>query len=333
MADENKIEYDALTNFTGIKFGSGQQRQATQIEAVNALMSTDMSVRITVPSGSDANRRMITIPAFLTREISISGMGNDWQNLLDFGPFQELIGTLNSVVNLLNTFATAEGDGTTGAAQVSMQSRHMTAASWKASKLPTFSVPLTFLSLAPEQNPLDTFLALARCVLPNSYQETEGANQSRLTNNIANGMCTAASTGISVVNRAANALAPDRFNKVPEEDINSYVNNMIKGGILEAPCGYNLNALDPNEYLSPRKNTTLELRVGRWLHASKLLVTSLGNVSVSRQTIKGSTTDGQRTGWGNPLYVTCTLELRPYKMITFKEFLNYFPTAQRRENE
>lgn len=325
------ITIDALTNFSGIKFGN--DRQATQIEAINALMSNDMSVKITVPSGSDANRKMITIPAFLTREIGIGGLGNEWSELLDFGAFQSMVDTVTSVVNLLNTYAVAEGDQSGGAAQVSLKSRHMTAASWKNSTLPTFSVPLTFLSLAPEQNPLDTFLALARCVLPNSYQETGGANQGKAFNTVTDTLSSGISKGWQIGQDAISTLTSGAVPKSDTAAINRTVNQMLKGGILEAPCGYSLNANDPNEYLSPRKNTTLQLRIGRWLHATNLLVTSLGSVSVSRQTIKGSTTDGRRTGWGNPLYITCNLELRPYKMITFQEFLNYFPTAQRRENE
>lgn len=306
--------YDAYTNFS-----ASDQR----FEAIKTLMNSELNTKIVVPTGTSSDRKMITIPAFMTREISIGGLGNEWQNILDFSMFKPIFDTLNSVTNLLNTYATAEGDNSGGAAQVTLQSRHMTAASWKGSTTPTFTVPLTFLSLSPEQNPLDTFLALCRCVLPNSYEETKGANQGKVANNIINGISNTVSSGLIAGQNILNQVAPSIVSKADEKGLRSYVSDMVQGGILEAPCGYGLNAKDMNNYMSPRKNTTLQLKVGRWLNAPNLLVDNLGGVVISRQTMKGT---------GYPLYINCSLSLRPYKMVTFKEFLDYFPGVKRKEN-
>lgn len=307
--------YDAYTNFS-----ASDQR----FEAIKTLMNSELNTKIVVPTGTGSDRKMITIPAFMTREISIGGLGNEWKNILDFSMFQPIFDQLNSITNLLNTYATAEGDNSGGGAQVTLQSRHMTAASWRGSTIPTFTIPLTFLSLSPEQNPLDTFLALCRCVLPNSYEETKGANQGKVLNNTINGLSNSVS-GIAIVgqNTLRSLTNGEQLSKADEAALKSHVSDMIQGGILEAPCGYGLNAKDMNNYMSPRKNTTLQLKVGRWLNAPNLLVNNLGGVVISRQTMKGT---------GYPLYVNCSLSLRPYKMVTFKEFLDYFPGVKRKEN-
>lgn len=310
----NNANMDVLTNFT--------QRN---VEAINTLMNNDMNVGITVPSGTGADRKMITIPCFISGPITISNLANEWSPLLDFGMFGNLIDIANSSLNLANSLAGVTKDGVRlgGGAQFSLKSRHMTTASWKESGIPTFSLPLIFMSLEPGQNPLDTFLALCRCVLPNSYQETGGSNQHNVVKSVIDTGTSYVASGANAVADLAGQLMKKERTEQEKENLTQVVTQMIQGGVLEAPCGYGIDATNPDNYMVPNRNTTLRLRVGKWLQADNLLVQSLGNPTISRQTMKGS---------GNPLYVSCNISLRPYKMVTYKEFLSYFLTAQRREN-
>ena len=317
MSDKNTIIMDPLTIMNN---------QETTYEAARALMNSKQNIRITVPMGEGDKRKMVTIPCFNHGGLQISGLGNDWGELLDFGIFNGAIDSINDIVTLFNTVISTENDDGSrvgGAAQIGLKSRHMTAASWKGSTLPTFSTKLIFLSLSPDKNPVDTFLALAKAVLPNSYEETGGQNQARIMKNaLDSGTAITARAASGVINFIDDNLGTSIGKKYNEESLNNFITNMTQGALLEAPCGYGLNALDTENYMSPRKNTTLQLQIGKWFQASNLLVVNLGGVQFSRQVMQGT---------GNPLYIMCDIVLRPYKMITYEEFVDYFLTTRRRE--
>ena len=315
----NEVGYDAYSRYKN-----------ANIESIRALQNDLLNIRIIVPTGTGADRKLITIPCFLANDISITGLGNEWGSLLNTDMLAPVIEGIQDSLNLLNTFIRSEGgdDGPSGAAQMTLKSRHMTAASWRGSKLPLFSIPLVFVSLDPQVNPLDTFLALARAVLPNSLEETGGQNQTKMTNMVT-GACSKVvdfvSDGIAEVtnwvNKDLGQELKDNFKKMKENG-SSIGTQMIKGGLLEAPLGYGLRIVDNQTFMSPNKNSTLNLQIGKWLNAYDLLVDSLGSPTFSRQTMRGT---------GLPLYIRCNLTLRPYKMITYQEFLNYFPNKRRTE--
>ena len=317
--NKSEIGYDAYSRYKN-----------ANIESIRALQNDALNVRIIVPTGNGADRKLITIPCFMAGDITINGLGNEWGALLNTELLSPIVNGLQDSLNLLNTFMKSDGSGDdyTGSAQVLLKSRHMSAASWHGSKLPVFSVPLVFVSLDPQVNPLDTFLALARAVLPNSIEENGGQNQSKFFNistgvatKIADGTADLFAKAISWVSEDVGNDVKARFDKMKENG-SSFGTQMIKGGMLEAPLGYGLTMQGEDGFMTPNKNSTLNLRIGKWLNAYNLLVDSLGTPTFSRQTMQGT---------GLPLYIKCNITLRPYKMITYKEFLEWFPQKRRSE--
>lgn len=67
---------------------------------------------------------------------------------------------------------------------------------------------------------------------------------------------------------------------------------------------------------------TLSLRVGQWLNISNFLVASSANFTPSHQVMRD----------GTPLFMTGTVELEPYRMVTYNEFLNWLTQKQFKDN-
>ena len=100
--------------------------------------------------------------------------------------------------------------------------------------------------------------------------------------------------------------------------------------------------------MTPRPNTTITLQIGNWFLASNLVMSNISNISFSKEVIappamnngnyhndlyKGHYTSASgNTDYGFPLYVECTLTLRPITYITPQEFNSYFDGLKTRLN-
>lgn len=84
---------------------------------------------------------------------------------------------------------------------------------------------------------------------------------------------------------------------------------MRKGFLYSAPLGYKLGAKGASGLLA--------LKIGNWFQAKGLVATST-NFTPSIQVMRS----------GLPLFVTGSITLEPYRMITYDEFLGYFPQAR-----
>ena len=288
------------------------------------LQNNDMSCRIHLPEGS---RDQAVIRGHLSGNFGFS-LGNKWGQIADINSIPILGDFLTS--NNLNLLVSLANDDIGGSMpQISPQPIPMTAASWQGSDLPKFSVNLAFISTDYTINPLESLLLLAQGALPsNEYDLTKSSN--KYVRGFAETLNKASNWGIDFVGNIANKFVDitnnsdvkDSFNS-RREDITGLNNQMYKLGTM-APFGFGLNTLNDGEVMSAIPNTTITLAIGNWFFAPNLIMDGISGINISKEVIRPLNGKG---GW--PLYVTCNVDLRPYKMITYPEFLTYFKMNMR----
>ena len=162
----------------------------------------------------------------------------------------------------------------------------------------------------------------------NEYDLTKSSN--KYVRGFAETLNKASNWGIDFVGNIANKFVDitnnsdvkDSFNS-RREDITGLNNQMYKLGTM-APFGFGLNTLNDGEVMSAIPNTTITLAIGNWFFAPNLIMDGISGINISKEVIRPLNGKG---GW--PLYVTCNVDLRPYKMITYPEFLTYFKMNMR----
>lgn len=125
--------------------------------AEKILKRSAQSGAITIPvqtwTSSSMSWTTTTIPFFLSNDFTM-GLSNEFKPTLDpdgvAGSFKELVNGISAV---------------TGAAQVTMQSESMNAASWKGSTFEGFSVECLFLATRRTINPIEIIKILSKACL------------------------------------------------------------------------------------------------------------------------------------------------------------------------
>ena len=295
----------------------------TKLDIRDIQENENFTATILMPT-KDGGGRTHPVKCFMTNDFSFS-LSNDWGQILNLGNSE----ASHEIVNLL----AAAADSGTGAnfAQGTLQSLYYTAASWKGSSMPAFTIPTVFVAYDEKHNPLDSLMLLAAGALPsNTYNLKTAA--SGPVGAAMNALGTVAESAISFTLGAA--IGPemvlaymaqgddwsDAYNK-SLDTFNSIAKVMVEQGGQKAPMGYGLSGVNSNGFFQPIPNTTIGLKIGNWFMANNLLLDNISGVNISKETMKYDPIS--RTG-GFPLYVTCNVTLRPYRMITFKEFLSYF---------
>ena len=283
-----------------------------------------LNVKITL--GTDDGVK--TVNAIMNGDFGYS-LGNQWNPIASISQIPIIGDLANQFANLALSIA--------GGTQIRFESTWMTAATWGGSNLPEFSIPLIFVRYSPDENPIDYQLFFAQGALPpeQSYNlEKAGA----LNANIGGFSVSEAVGGLKdTVTGIANAI--DSFNASTEDEkealreansnaqkstynkntaLGNMVSNMLTNIGQAAPLyyGLRLDTSESGEVYKPLPNTTYNLRIGNWFNASNLLVSSISPIVYSKEV----------TPDGTPLFCKMTVTFRPYRMISYVDFEDYFLT-------
>lgn len=297
-----------------------------KIFAEKILKEIPVSASITMPMqslSSDGNAvysKTVTIPFYMKDNFSVGSLTNNWSTLINM----DMVNTFADLLNVAASF--------TGSAQVSLQSEAMSLQSWKGSSFSDFSVSCLFVATNRKINPTKIIQTLAAAALPTKLKGdlTAGAGIENIKQ--------LAEKGISAV---GNAIAGLSDSKEFKEKVNNFaggVNDIIADIGMVAPLHYGIDKSDPNRPYAPAKGTTLTLQVGDYFRATELVVTSISNITFSKEIIAPKTFNNSEDrrrgdlydphsdadGWGFPLYGECTVGLRPCSMMTKEKFESYF---------
>ena len=278
------------------------------------------------------------IKCYMPNDFSFS-LSNNWGELANFQDTGSKVGDL---MNLMAAGGSSDiGFGSAGFAQGTLQSLYMTSASWKGSAMPTFSIPTVFVAYDEDHNPLDDLMKLAAGTLPsNTYNIRTAATG--LAGSILNVLGGAAETAVSF--GLGSLIGPElvagqmmqgkTFTEAMTDTkglFDGIGKSMVEQGGQRAPLGFGLQGTDSSGgFFKPLPGTTIGLKIGRWFMAMapELIMSDLSGISISKEVTKFNR---QTQKGGFPLYVMCTINLRPYRMITFKEFLGYFRDVTNRD--
>ena len=286
-----------------------------------------LNARIMIPNGSGTD----VIKFFMTNDFSFS-LGNSWEKLASLSDMP-LASTFNDMFNLL--VAIGSSGNSTPLPQGTLESIHMTAASWKGSQIPSFSIDCLFVASSYDESPLTPLLKLARGALPSgTYQFTNTGNT------VIDGVSSATREIISTVVQVGAGIGAGigalvKGENIMEKGAEAYNNsqelgdnigkNIVDGSAMKAPLGYGLQGFDNTGNITqPIPNTTLQLYIGNWFKADNLLIDSISGITFSKEIIAPDPRGQQNKASGKPLYVRANLALRPYKMVTVEDFMKYF---------
>lgn len=301
-----------------------------KVLAEEILKKDAISCSITIPIPEWKNGTMVytttTIPFYMQSDFGFS-LGNKWQPLIqtDGGIFE----ALTNGISMLKKDT-----------QITLQSQSMSAASWKESTTPTFNVDCLFICTNRRINPVEIIKTLAKACLPTKIRDFTAAGGKEPQTLAA--MRTLAKTAIKFPVDLWKSLADDAQDQAADTFL-SQVNNQIDECGMVAPLSYGVQLDDNFETgVKPLPGTTLALHIGDYFHANELLVENISNISFSKElvappsthnkkgntatTIYDSSTDQQ--AYGFPLYAKCQISLRPYCLVDYKTFMNYFQVTK-----
>jgi hypothetical protein len=306
-----------------------------ELDVEKYLNNDRVNARIILPKGDTG--LFDVVKTYLISDFSFS-LGNNWGQLASISDFP-MLDQLSSLFNMIMTIGSAGGS-----AQGTLESVHLTAASWKGSKIPSFSVDCLFIATNYEKNPIKQILSLAQGALPSDTYDLSKTNNQLVnaimgaTNRTVSGLVTLGLTVGDIFENGVKLDLKSLSSGQTARDIAAMADKnrelggkvgdtITQGSSLKAPFGYGLNAMDDSGKLfTPIPGTTVTLSVGNWFHAENLLIEDVSNISFSKEVIRPHP-DPKLTSikpGGMPLYGRCTVTLRPYKMITVKDFIKYF---------
>lgn len=282
-----------------------------------------VSGTLTIPMNIDNVKQFRTIPFYLTGNFNFS-LSNEWTPYVK----PEFLSTINNLVNGISILSNS-GAGKQHS-QIALISKEMASVIWSGSEIPRFTIDTTFVCTQRRYNPVDIIKHLSASCLPaelddsNTYDEFVKRREEF-------------ATGVAKAVPKAGGAVGKMFGIDNTEDLTktgNMIGDVIRKVGMAAPFGFGYQAnMQPIEY------TTCMLQVGQWFKADNLVVESLGNIEFSKEVIsefkpingnypndvyKGNSDNGGSIDYGFPLYVRCTITLRPITYITPKEFNSYF---------
>jgi hypothetical protein len=278
------------------------------LEYVKMLNNPKLTVKIITPK-----RGVVT--SALSSDFGFS-LGNNWSSLVPLSSLPLVSDIGQGVAGVLTAIA--------GATQVSLESLWMTSASWTGSRIPTFPVTLAFLNYTKQADSIYQMLALAEGALPpdiayNSGLGGEAAEFIEGINSLQEDVSAGAVSLMSNVGGFFSGQDADEWMSKHKfmQNFADTLKHTSQWGV-GAPCNYGLQP-DPtasNSAFMPKPETTFALEIGNWFSANNLLIQDV-NMTFSKEI----------TPDGNPLILYMTVTFRPYRNISFKEFLAYFKTV------
>ena len=253
---------------------------------------------------------MKSIPFYLTKAFNFS-FQNEWGDMLP-------VDKLEGLMDFLNLFSTISSHTTSR--QGNLQSKIANTKVWKKSTFSGFTIDAIFVSTDRSVNPLEIIKAIAAGALPSEGNST-----------LYNLVSDALRVGASKLSKMVTFGNFDITENQSYKDFATGVENVTKHIGMTAPYGYSpkFETSDNNWRTEVGDNCTCAIKIGQWFHATKLVVESIGNISLSKEVIKKSSSEMTNArGYGYPLYAECTIRLIPYTLITASDFANYFSTPR-----
>lgn len=286
---------------------SNNSHTAGNLEYVKLLNNDLLTVRIGTPYGN-------VVKAAMSSDFGFR-LGNNWNNLVPLNDIP-LAGDISQGIGGIIT-------STLGASQFSLESLWMTSASWAGYEMPTFQVRLTFLNYSKKINLFEQLALLSEGMLPPdiSYTMKHAGDIGDLLDSaqqtVVSGIESATDWLDSIVSSSDNKIT----NWAKEHNITQRLGNSLSEGVkqigVEAPFGYGYDTKtsrnDTDTIYTPKKHTTFSLEIGNWFSANRLLLNT-GDFEFSKEIAPN----------GSPLTMTCNVNFRPYRNISFKEFCGYF---------
>ena len=281
------------------------------LEYVKMLQEQKLTVRITTPYRG-------IVKGGLDGDFGFS-LGNQWNQLASIKDIP-LIGDISQ-----NALAVV--GAMAGATQASMESLWMTSASWAGYQMPVFKVSMTFLNYSSQVRFFDDMLRLAEGMLPPglSYDMSNAGRFGKLLKDTQTTLGGAAHKLLESTQDWESQESKNTeglfgiANQIRESGIFSDMAAMLEKGIeqagVAAPMNYGLGVSDNSKsaIFIPKPGTTFTLNIGNWFEANNLLM-NVGSMNFSKETTRN----------GSPLLMKISLEFRPYRNISFKEFANFF---------
>lgn len=340
---EQKEDY-TIVNAKPLHYGNEWYKHP-KVLAEKVLKCNVSTCSITIPNikshdASNGSTTCVTttLPFYIKDDFSFS-LSNNWEDACNVGD--------NALLKLINSTAMIGGQ-----TQISLQSEIMSTKIWKGSTMEPFTLNCLFVSTNRKVNPLDAVKLLAATCLPSPVIQGDPSTSQVLDVTKQFGqkvMDTITGFGKYVV-KGAISIANDvnKDNKEQNETtkqqalagldaFNNTVNKAIATVGMRAPLEYGVQIdEDENSYkaISPKKNTTVSIRIGNYFRAHELLVQGISGVRISKEVIAppvnikktaNSVYDNsaQGTAYGFPLYVECTITLIPFCMVTKDKFNSY----------
>ena len=278
------------------------------LEYVKMLNNPKLTVKIITPK-----RGVVT--SALSSDFGFS-LGNNWSSLVPLSSLPLVSDIGQGVAGVFTAIA--------GATQVSLESLWMTSASWTGSKIPTFPVTLAFLNYTEQADSIYQMLALAEGALPPdiAYNSSLGGEATDFLEGMTALQEDVSSGAVSLLSNVGGFFSGQDADEWMSkhkfmQNFADTLKHTSQWGV-GAPCNYGLQP-DPNSGNSafmPKPETTFALEIGNWFAANNLLIQDV-NMTFSKEI----------TPDGNPLILYMTVTFRPYRNISFKEFLAYFKTV------
>ena len=330
MAKQN-INPSTGLSYTGNVNYRETQFQSPQTLAEKILMDTATSCSLTIPvhdywKGDDgqllSDYKTVTIPFYMSSEFGFS-LSNEFRELVNIGD--------NAFIDFFNGVSAF-----TGGSQVTPQSEAMSSKVWRGSKFDGFNVECLFVCTNRNHNPVDSIKTICLCCLPRPIEDGESKLRDAAVG-VLNNTIDRLATGATVVSKGLGIDAKGQVDKLAKQ-----LKGLTKSMGMVAPLDYGIELSGESEdtaWGGPVRGTTVTLNVGNWFRASQLVVTSISNVSFSKEIIaprdernttgpnalyKPSFAANNVMADGFPLYAKCNVSLAPSSMMHAKKFENYF---------